>query len=115
MARFYYATEHQYDVRFCSDHMTLYRFESMEARDGFVEARNDNEAEKLGHYLTESLNWQEARHHYPHAFKMVGDFHEVSDERDWLEGKDGVSKMVVSYWSEGNFWNRAELGVYANE
>ena len=44
----------------------------------------------------------EARRHFPKAFRMVGDFHEESDERDWLKLEDCDGE----YWHRDNFFER---------
>lgn len=94
----YYAASHYYGTEFSNDYCTLYRFATKAERDQSVGDRNDEEG--AGSYKTEALTRNEARRHFPNAFRMVGDFHEVSDERDWRKD-DGDT---YEYWHADNIY-----------
>lgn len=80
----YYAARHTYSILFCNDFSKLFRFESKETRDWFVEEANYCEAAQGG-YKTEAVTREEARRHFPKAFRMVGNFHDDVDMRDWQQ------------------------------
>lgn len=98
MSRSYYATYHRYGIEFCNDYDILYRFATKMERDAFVEDANYNETGRYGGYRTESVTRDEARSHFPDAFRRF-DCHDTADERDWLKEDAGT----VSYWSQSNF------------
>lgn len=100
MARHYYAAAHAYGIEFCNDYATLFRFETKGERDEFVKRENAREAAAYGGYRTESVTRDKARSCFPHAFRIVGDFHETADERDWMLGATETS----AYWSEDNIY-----------
>lgn len=95
----FYAARHTYDINVCNDYCTLYRFATKAERDQFVEDRNFAEASG-GNLKTEELACSEARRHFPEAFRLVGNFHEESDKRDWLKRDN------YEFWSADNLWNR---------
>ena len=94
MATYYYAARHTYSILFCNDYSELFRFTSKSVRDDFVEDANFFEAQKGG-YRTEAVTREEARRHFPNAFRMVGNFHDHVDMRDWHT----VDSEVVGSWS----------------
>ena len=98
MAKKFYAAYHRYGINICNDYEILYRFPTQAARDKFVD---DDEWDGNNYHL-ESLDRDEARRHFPKAFRMVGDFHEESDERDWLKLEDCDGE----YWHRDNFFER---------
>lgn len=93
----FYAASHYYGTEFCNDYACLYRFDNRKERDEFVS--DCNHSEGAGHYKTESVTRDEARRHFPNAFRMVGDFHDYSDERDWKDN-DGNGE----YWCDSNLF-----------
>ncbi len=97
MSRHYYAAKHYYDVRFCNDYSTLFRFSTALERDQYVDNANIDECE-AGNLKTEAVTRDEARRHFPNAFRMVGECHYETDERDWLVGATESS----SYWCSTN-------------
>lgn len=115
MARYWYAAHHTYGVNFYNDHDVLLRFLSKKDRDAFVEAKNYSEARDFGHYKTEAVTRAEAIWHFPHAFRRVGNFHDYSDERDWLNGSDAFSSMIVEYWCETNLEFKSQLDIPIGE
>lgn len=95
----FYAADHHYSTDICNDFSVLYRFATRAERDAFVDHRQTVEAAS-GSIKTETQTRDEARRHFPHAFRMVGDFHDVSDERDWIEHDGGA----WAYWHEDNLY-----------
>lgn len=93
----YYAASHYYGVEFCNDYSTLFRFTTKAERDAYVEEANFREAAN-GSIKTEAVTRHEARRHFPNAFRMVGSFHDETDERDWLKGATDTSW----YWCSTN-------------
>lgn len=94
----FYAAEHRYDIRFCNDYIALYRFANKAERDTFVSDRNFIESGD-GNMKTEEVTRDEARRKFPEAFRIVGDCHDVCDERDWLKSDDGYE-----FWSHDNLY-----------
>ena len=82
MATYYYAARHTYSILFCNDYSKLFRFPTKAMRDEFVEEANYYEAAQGG-YKTEAVTRKEARRHFPNAFRLVGNFHDHVDMRDW--------------------------------
>ena len=95
----FYAAKHYYGIEFGNDYSTLFRFESAKERDEFVDDSNYEEAAS-GSIKTEAVTRNEARRHFPNAFRMDGDYHEETDERDWLEGATETS----AYWHSSNIY-----------
>jgi hypothetical protein len=95
----FYAAEHHHGVEFCNDYSTLFRFATKAERDAYVEVSNFSESAN-GNVKTEAVTRNEARRHFPNAFRMVGDFHEETDERDWLAGATETS----AYWHSSNIY-----------
>lgn len=93
----FYAAEHRYDTMVCNDYIILYRFGTKAQRDEYVEGKNFEECGK-GNLKTEAVTRDEARRHFPDAFRMVGDFHDASDVRDWRKN-DGCE-----FWSTDNLY-----------
>lgn len=89
----FYAADHYYDVSFCNDFATLYRFVTKAERDAFVEDRNFIEAGK-GNIKTESVTRDEARRHFSKAF-VITDQHLENDMRDWTV-RDGIEQWSAS-------------------
>ena len=100
MKKTYYAAAHHYGIDICNDFATLFRFPTRAARDEFIDREQFREAAS-GSIKTETQTRDEARRHFPNAFRLVGDdFHDRSDERDWIS-HDGGS---WSYWCESNLF-----------
>lgn len=95
----YYAAHHTYGVEFCNDYDTLFRFSTKAERDAYVEDSNFDEAGAYGGYRTETVNYKDARRHFPNAFRMF-DLHDEADERDWMQGATETS----AYWCKSNIY-----------
>lgn len=96
----FYAASHHYGVDICNDFATLYRFSTKAERDQFVDEQQDRES-VTGSIRTEAQTRGEARRHFKNAFRMVGDFHDESDERDWIPLDNGGE-----YWEEDNIYRK---------
>ena len=99
MSKRFYAAYHAYDIKFCNDYCTLFRFATKAERDAYVEDANYDESGRYGSYRTEAVTRAEARRHFPNAFKLF-DTHGEADERDWHEAYSKTS----AYWSTSNFY-----------
>lgn len=95
----FYAAKHYYGIEFANDYSTLFRFNTKAERDAFVIDSNFDES-ATGAIKTEALTYSEARRHFGNAFRMVGNFHDVSDMRDWIDGATETS----SYWCKSNLF-----------
>ena len=95
----FYAATHYYGIDIANDFATLYRFTTKAARDKFVDEQQYREAAS-GNIKTETQTYNEARCHFPKAFRMVGGFHDVSDKRDWINHDGGT----WAYWTDSNIF-----------
>lgn len=99
MSKHFYAAHHAYGIEFCNDYTTLFRFSTKAERDTYVEDSNFSESGAYGSYRTEAVTRNEARSHFPNAFRTF-DSHFEADERDWMKGATETS----AYWSESNIY-----------
>ena len=97
MKKTYYAAVHSYGINIANDVHTIYRFDSKKARDEFI----DREGWNGSSYHREAVTRDQARRIFPDAFRMVGNSHDRTDMRDWIEHHD---TCTWAYWCPSNIY-----------
>jgi len=89
----FYAARHMYGIEFINDYMVLFRFTTKRERDEFVDDANFDDASAGSGYRNEAVTRDEARRHFPKAFRTL-EFHDEPDARDWRKGETETEQ----YW-----------------